>query len=158
MHLLKFFHTEYTSKQQKMVAFVRNRLVSVVMNMVPMLLRQFKRLAQWHCWSYAKSLKQLILKLHLWKNSLLAVYYLLYWRYKPGFSFFCWKIKMSNLLHVELILIISKVFTILCLFCLCTNREYTGNFQNQTVISKPFFQMSAQVKWEGRPFCSGEEA
>ena len=73
--LFKFFHTENTSKQQKMVAFVRNCLVkmtlrlfqsiSVVMNMVPMLLRQFRRLAQGHCWSYANSLKQLILQLHL---------------------------------------------------------------------------------------------
>ena len=65
---------------------------------------------------------------------------------------------MSNLLHVGLILIISKVFTILCLLCLCRNREYPGNFQNETVISKLFFQMSAQVKWEGRPFWSGQEA
>ena len=46
-------------------------------------------------------------------------------------------------------LIISKVFTILCLLWLCRNREYPGNFQNKTVISKLFFQMSAQVKWEG---------
>ena len=37
---------------------------------------QFRRLAQGHCWSYANSLKQLILKLHLWKKHL-AVYYLL---------------------------------------------------------------------------------
>ena len=56
MQLFTFFHTENTSKQQKMVAF---------MNMVPMLLRQFRRLAQGHCWSYTNSLKQLILKLHL---------------------------------------------------------------------------------------------
>ena len=117
------------------------------MTMVPMLLRQFRRLAQGHCWSYANSLKQLILKLHLWKNifsSLLPAY----WRYKPGFCFFSWQIKMNNLLHVGLILIISKVFTILCLLCLCRNREYPGNFQNKTVISKLFFQMSAQAKWE----------
>ena len=53
---------------------------------------------------------------------------------------------MSNLLNVGLTLIISKVFTILCLLCLCRNREYPGNFQNETVISKLFFQMSAQVK------------
>ena len=37
---------------------------------------------------------------------------------------------MSNLLHVGLMLIISKVFTILCLLCLCRDREYPGNFQN----------------------------
>ena len=51
---------------------------------------------------------------------------------------------MSDLLHVGLILIISKVFTILFLLCLCKNRECPG--QNKTVISKLFFQMSAQVK------------
>ena len=65
---------------------------------------------------------------------------------------------MSNLLHVGLILIISKVFTILCLLYLCRNREYPGNFQNETAISKLFFQMSAQVKWEESPFLSGQEA
>ena len=52
-------HTENTSKQQKMVAFVKNCLVKmtlrllqsifVVMNVVPMLLRQFRRLAHGHC-------------------------------------------------------------------------------------------------------------
>ena len=41
-------------------------------------------------------------------------------------------------------LIISKVFTILFLLSLYKNREYPG--QNKTVISKLFFQMSAQVK------------
>ena len=41
MQLFKFFHIENTSKQQKIVVF---------MNMVPMLLRQFRRLAQGHCW------------------------------------------------------------------------------------------------------------
>ena len=45
------------------------------------------------------------------------------------------------------------MFTILCLLILCRNREYPGNFQNKTVISK-----SAQVKWEGKPFWSGQEA
>ena len=65
---------------------------------------------------------------------------------------------MSNLLHVGLILIISKVFTILCLPYLCRNREYLGNFQNETVVSKLYFQKSAQVKPEGRPFWSGQEA
>ena len=74
------------------------------------------------------------------------------------FLFFSWQIKMSNLLHVGLILIISKVFNILCLFCLFRNREYPGNFQNKTLISKLFFQISAQLKWEGKPFWSGQEA
>ena len=58
------------------------------------------------------------------------------------FMVFSWQIKMSNLLHAGLILIISRV---------CRNREYRGNFQNKAVISKQLFcQMSAQVKWEGR--------
>ena len=118
---------------------------------------QFRKLAQRHFWSYVNSLKQLILKLHLWKN-IFSSLLLAYWWYKPGFCFFSWQIKMSNLLHVGLILIISKVLTNLCLLCLCRNREYPGNFQNETVISKLFFQMSAQVKWEGRPFWSGQEA
>ena len=38
------------------------------------------------------------------------------------------------------------------------NREYPGNFQNETVISKLFFKRSTQIKWEGRPFWSGQEA
>ena len=61
------------------------------------------------------------------------------------FDFFLTK-KMSNLLHVGLILIITKVFTILCLLFLCRNREYLDNFQNETLISKLFFQISVQVK------------
>ena len=78
MQLFKFLHTENTSKQQRMVAF---------MNMVLMLLRQFRRLAQGHCWSYANSLKQLILKLRLSKN-ILSSLLPAYWRYKSGFCFF----------------------------------------------------------------------
>ena len=54
-------------------------------------------------------------------------------------------------------LIISKVFTILSTHSLCRNKEYPGNFQKKTVISKLFFQNSAQVKWEGRPSWSGQE-
>ena len=61
------------------------------------------------------------------------------------FDFFLTK-KMSNLLHVGLILIITKVFTILCLLFLCRNREYLDNFQNETLISKFLFQISVQVK------------
>ena len=38
---------------------------------------------------------------------------------------------------------INKVFAILCVLCLCGNREYPGSFPKQ--ISKLFFQMSAQV-------------
>ena len=60
----------------------------------------------------------------------------------------------SYLSHIGLMLIISKVFTILCLLGLCVNREYPDSFQSKAVSSKLFFQMSAQVKWEGRPFWS----
>ena len=51
---------------------------------------------------------------------------------------------MINFLHVALMLIISEVFTI-CLLCLCSNRECSGNFQSKSVVSKLFFQMGAQV-------------
>ena len=53
-------------------------------------------------------------------------------------------------------LIISEVLTILCLLCLYGNKEYPGSFQNKAVSSKLFFQMNAQVKWEGRPFWKGQ--
>ena len=72
------------------------------------------------------TLKQLILKRHLWKNTFSSLLPAC-WRYKPCFCFFSWQIKISNLLHVGLILII-RVFTILRLVCLCRNREYCGNF------------------------------
>ena len=39
----------------------------------------------------------------------------------------------NYLLHI--MLTISKVFTILCLLCLCGNREYPGSFQNKSVSS-----------------------
>ena len=65
--------------------------------------------------------------------------------------FLSWQIKMSNLLHAGLILIIGKVFTSLCLLCLCRNREYPGDFQSKKLISKLFLQISAEVKWEGMP-------
>ena len=66
--------------------------------------------------------------------------------------------KMSNILHVRLILIMNKVFIIFYLLSLCRNKEYPGNFQNKKIISKLFFQISAQVKWEGKTFWSGQEA
>ena len=40
-------------------------------------------------------------------------------------------------------LIISKVFTILCLLCLCGNREYPW-LSKQPQISNLYFQMSTQ--------------
>ena len=53
---------------------------------------------------------------------------------------------MSNRLHVGLILITSKVFTVPVYFACVGITEYPGNFQNETVISKLFFKRSAQVK------------
>ena len=88
------------------------------------------------------------------KKTYLAVYYLLNGDANQV-SVFSWQIKMSNLLHVGLILIISKVFTIY--FACAGIREYHGNFQNETVMCKLFFKSSAQVLWEGRPFWSGQE-
>ena len=54
-------------------------------------------------------------------------------------------------------LTISKVFTILCLLCLCGNREYPGSFQNKLVSSSfkwvPKYILSlAKLKREGRLF------
>ena len=43
----------------------------------------------------------------------------------------------------RLMLIISKKFTIVCLLCLCGNREYPGSFQNKSVSSS--FKWSTQV-------------
>ena len=53
---------------------------------------------------------------------------------------------LNYLLHIGLMLIISKVFTILCLLRLCENIEYTRSFQNKAASIKFFFQVSAQVK------------
>ena len=119
-----------------------------------MLLRQFRKLAQGHWWSYTNSLKQLISKLYPWKN---MQFFSCLLEIQVRFLFFSWEMKMSNLLYVGLVLIISKVFTILCLLCLCNNREYTSKFQDEIGISKLFFQMSAQVKWERRPFWSDKK-
>ena len=44
----------------------------------------------------------------------------------------------SKVSHIGLMLIISKVFTILCLLYLRGNREYPGNFQNKAVSTKLF--------------------
>ena len=41
-------------------------------------------------------------------------------------------------------LIISKVFTIPCLLCVCGNREYPDSFQNKEVNTNLFFQMSTK--------------
>ena len=42
-------------------------------------------------------------------------------------------------------LIISKVFTILCLLCLCGNREYPVSFQNKAV-SSSFKRVPSEVR------------
>ena len=58
-------------------------------------------------------------------------------------------------------LTISKVFTILCLICLCGNRDYPGSLQNKSV--SPFFKRTrnyifflVKQKGEGRTFRSGQ--
>ena len=50
MQLFKFFRTENTSKQQKMVAF------GIAYSANASEAVQKRRLAQGHCWSYANSL------------------------------------------------------------------------------------------------------
>ena len=49
-------------------------------------------------------------------------------------------------------LIISKVCTVICLLCLCGNRDYPGIFQNKALSSKLFVQTNARVKWDGGSF------
>ena len=55
---------------------------------------------------------------------------------------------MSNLLHVARISFdhCESVDHPLVYFACVGIREYPGNFQNETVISKLFFKRSAQVK------------
>ena len=52
-------------------------------------------------------------------------------------------------------LTISKVFTILCLLCLCENRKYPGSFQNKSVSSSfkwvsKYILFLDKMKGEGR--------
>ena len=54
-------------------------------------------------------------------------------------------------------LTINKVFTILCLLCLCVNREHPGSFQNKSVRSSfkwvlKYIMFLAKLKGEVRPF------
>ena len=65
------------------------------------------------------------------------------------------------LLHIGLMLAISKVLTIFCLLCLCANREYPGSFQNKQVSSSfkcvsKYILFLTKLKGEGRPFWSGQ--
>ena len=58
-------------------------------------------------------------------------------------------------------LTISKVFTILCLLCLCGKREYPGSFQNKSVgfsfkLVTKYILFLAKLNGEGRPFWSGQ--
>ena len=115
-----------------------------------MTLRLF--LANFCCYDYGANASEAVQKIkdtgvacqHTYEKTYLAVYYLLAEDTR--------QIKMSKqqiyllnyLLYIGLMLIISKVFTILCLLCLCGNREYPGSFQNKAVSSKLFFQMSAK--------------
>ena len=47
------------------------------------------------------------------------------------------------------------MFTILCLLCLCGNREYPSSFQSKAASIKIFLR--AQVKWKGRYIWSGRK-
>ena len=94
------------------------------------------------------------------KITYLAVYYLLVGDTSLVSVFFLTKVKMSKqhlnylpnyLVHIGLMLIISKVFTILCLLCLCGNRKYPRSFKKKAASSK-LFQISSRLKREGRPF------
>ena len=54
-------------------------------------------------------------------------------------------------------LTISKVFTILCLFCLCRNRKHPGSFQNKSISSSfkwvpKYILFLVKLKGEKRPF------
>ena len=49
-------------------------------------------------------------------------------------------------------LIISKVFTILCLLCLCRNREYPGNFQKQNSNQQALLSNECPSKVRGKAF------
>ena len=58
-------------------------------------------------------------------------------------------------------LTISKVFTIICLLCLCENWEYPSSFQNKSVSSSfkwvpKYIRLLAKLKGEGKPFRSGQ--
>ena len=55
-------------------------------------------------------------------------------------------------------LTINKVFGILCLLCLCWNREYPGSVQNKSLSSsfKWFPNILFLAKLKGRPFWSGQ--
>ena len=70
------------------------------------------------------------------------------------FLFFSWKIKMSNLFTCRINFDYwQSVHHSLVYFACVGLREYPGNFQNETVISKLFFKRSAQMKWErGKTF------
>ena len=82
--------------------------------------------------------------LKLYVNSVktkLAVYYLLIGDASQVSVFFWHKWKWVNniwiyLLDIGLMLIITKVFTILSLLGLCGNRDHPGSFQNKAVSSK----------------------
>ena len=131
-----------------MVVFVTNCLVK-------MTLRLF--LANFCCYDYSADASEAVQKIkdtgvacQLTKTANFIATYLgknifssllpACWRYKT-------KIKISKqqiyllkyLLYIGLMLIISNMFSILCLLCLCGNREYPGSFQNKAVSSKLFF-------------------
>ena len=66
---------------------------------------------------------------------------------------------LSYLLHIGLMLTISKVLTILCLLCLCGNRECQGSFPNKSVscslkLVPKYILLLPKLKGEGRSFWS----
>ena len=92
-------------------------------------LSQSRRLAQGHCWGELCQLtKTANFKATPMKETYLAVYYLLNGD-ASQVSVFSMTIKMSNLLHVGLILIIGKKCSPSSgLLCLCENERIPGNF------------------------------
>ena len=68
-------------------------------------------------------------------------------------------IDLSSNYLLNIMLTISKVFTILCLLWLCGNREYPGSFQNKSVSSffkwvSTYILFMVKLKEERRLFWS----
>ena len=67
--------------------------------------------------------------------------------------------KISNLSMQDYFWSLGKCQPSSGLLCLFRNKGIpSGNSQNEKVISKLFSKSSTQVKWEGSPFWSGQEA
>ena len=79
MQLFNFFHTENASKQQKNGGFSEDLLSENDFEAV---------LVNFCCYKYGANVSEAVQKISTRALLELAVYYLLYWRYKPGFCFF----------------------------------------------------------------------